>query len=72
MTPSSDNGKIAVALYSILSIPVIASLLVPARDILESMCMVRTRLKPSKKVEAVRTKAKLKARSKVPQSKKLS
>jgi Ion channel len=41
LTPKSNSGKIAVALYGVLGINVIAILLQPARDFFESFCHVK-------------------------------
>jgi hypothetical protein len=41
MTPATDLGKIAVAIYAIMAVNVVLSLLVPARRYLESFCRVK-------------------------------
>lgn len=38
VTPTSDEGKLAVAMYAILVTNVIGGLLQPARSYLESLC----------------------------------
>jgi hypothetical protein len=40
MTPATDLGKIAVAIYAIVSVNVVVALLVPARQYLEGFCRV--------------------------------
>lgn len=39
ISPKSDIGKIAVALYAILAINVMASVLEPAKEFLQSFCL---------------------------------
>jgi Ion channel len=41
LTPKSDAGKIAVALYGVVGINVVAIILKPARDFFESFCHVK-------------------------------
>ena len=55
ISPKSDAGKIAAALYAILAVNVIASLLEPAKDYLLSFCLVPA---PTKVATASRKKKK--------------
>jgi hypothetical protein len=41
MTPATDLGKIAVAIYAIVAVNVVVALLVPARQYLEGFCRVK-------------------------------
>jgi hypothetical protein len=41
VTPSSDLGKIAVACYAMMVIPVVSLLLEPCRLFLENLCFVK-------------------------------
>mmetsp|Transcript_15761 Transcript_15761/g.36202 ORF Transcript_15761/g.36202 Transcript_15761/m.36202 type:complete len:118 (-) Transcript_15761:103-456(-) len=42
VSPRSEVGKIAVAIYAILCINVVGALLEPARDFLEGFCKTKT------------------------------
>jgi hypothetical protein len=41
MTPVTDLGKIAIAIYAIVAVNVVVALLVPARQYLEGFCRVK-------------------------------
>jgi hypothetical protein len=41
VTPASDLGKIAVACYAMMVIPVVSLLLEPCRIFLENLCFVK-------------------------------
>lgn len=42
VTPTTDAGKVAVAVYAVLIVNVMAAVLEPGRRYLERMCSVRT------------------------------
>jgi hypothetical protein len=41
MTPATDLGKIAVAIYAIVAVNVVVAILEPARQYLEGFCRVK-------------------------------
>ena len=41
MTPATDLGKIAVAIYAIVAVNVVVALLVPARHYLDGVCRIK-------------------------------
>lgn len=49
ISPKSDVGKLAVAMYAVLAINVVASMLEPARDFLLEFCLVPEETDISKK-----------------------
>jgi hypothetical protein len=47
MTPATDLGKIAVAIYAIVAVNAVVALLLPARQYLEGFCRVKDVVKYS-------------------------
>jgi hypothetical protein len=41
MTPATDLGKVAVAIYAIVAVNAVVALLLPARQYLEGFCRVK-------------------------------
>jgi CBS domain containing-hemolysin-like protein len=52
LTPKSNSGKVAVALYGVVGINVLAVLLKPARDFFERLCHVKQRKLKLQTIEA--------------------